>query len=99
MRTPWTFEDVHASEIYELEINPKEANMPSLEKTLTPNPSVRGRSILFQGRNRPGQMSLTGALLTQEQYEALRSWVQKEKQIKLFIINKNPIFIVHPSMT
>jgi hypothetical protein len=82
-RTPWLFEDVHASLSYELEINPKDTTMPSIEKTLTPTPITRGRPVLFQGRNREQSMTLSGTLLTEDQYNALRAWTQTDKQIKV----------------
>lgn len=82
-RTPWLFEDVHASLSYELEINPQDATMPAIEKTLTPNPIVRGRPVLFQGRNKPQQMELRLTVLTEDQYNTVRYWCSKEKQIRV----------------
>lgn len=82
-RTPWVFDDVHASLTYELEINPQNATMPGIMKTLTATPTARGRPILSQGRNKPQQMQLSGTILTQEQLETVRSWCEKEKQIRI----------------
>jgi hypothetical protein len=82
-RVPWIFEDESSSEIYELECNPNEAQMPSIQKTFSTSYSTAGRPIIFQGRDPVKQISFSGQLLTKEQYDALRLWVKKQKQIKI----------------
>lgn len=82
-RTPWLFEDVHASLSYELEINPQSATMPAIQKTLTPSSIARGRPVLFQGRNRTQSIDLQLTTLTEDQYQAMRYWCSKEKQIRI----------------
>lgn len=83
MRVAWTFEDVHASEVYELEINPQEHTLPAWGRILTSQPNAVGSGILFQGRDVVETMTLSGTLLTEEQYNAFRDWDAKKKQIKI----------------
>jgi hypothetical protein len=82
-RTAWIFEDEAASQVYEFPINPREATMPAVSKTFTPVPTTRGRSLLFQGREQSSLITLSGTLLTEEEYLAFREWSQKDRQIKI----------------
>lgn len=83
MRTPWIFEDEYASTVYELEVNPQEASMPSVVKTYTPSATAAGQQIIFQGRSPSQQLSCSGIILTEDQYNTMREWARLEKQIKI----------------
>lgn len=82
-RIPWIFEDVHASQVYYFECNPSEAEMPSIRKTYSTSYSAAGSAVIFQGRDPVREISFSGTILTKEQYDILRFWVQKQKQIKI----------------
>ena len=82
-RTAWVFEDIVNSEIYELEINPSQADLPEVTSNYSPMPTAAGRQILFEGRVQPVTLNFSGTLLTEEQYRAMNSWNRKRKQIKI----------------
>jgi hypothetical protein len=82
-RTAWTFEDVFLEQTYTMEINPDASNVPSRTKTLTSVPKSKGGQVTFQGRDIVQSLNFSGTILTEQQLAFMRSWLRKEKQIKI----------------
>lgn len=82
-RIAWVLTDPTDSSSYSFEVNPLNANTPTVEKTITEMASSAssGLPILFEGANKAGKMSISGTLLSQEQFDALNLWNDKRKTI------------------
>ena len=84
VRVPWIFREVYDGEdIYEFAINPLDATMPQIQKTLTIQKTASGKNVTFQGRNQVQTMSFSGTILTEEHYNVMDEWFRKEKQINI----------------
>jgi len=83
MRTPWRFELPSASQSYYLQINPREFQRSKIDRPLTKDSTAAGRTIVFEGLTAPEKLSMSGTLLTKDQYDALVLWSSTEKQIKI----------------
>lgn len=80
-RVAWRFFD--GSESYDLPINPLDVTMPFKRKRLSHRATTAGRQVTFEGKPEVVDMSLSGTIMTEEHYYALRSWVNKRKQIQI----------------
>ena len=84
VRVPWIFREVYDGEdIYEFAINPLDATMPSIQKTLTKQITASGKPVIFQGRDAVQTMSFSGTILDQIHLEIMNEWFIKEKQISI----------------
>lgn len=83
--TKWILEDLVTTDTITLEINPSSAKMGGYRKSLTEQAgcSPTGQRILFQGRNEPQTLSLSGVIFSEGQYNTLLDWSQKNYQFKL----------------
>lgn len=84
-RIPWVLTDPFSSDSVELEINPTEADSLPLNKTITyqTTSSPDGRTLVFQGRDQAIQMTFTGNVLTEDQYNLFVTWFHKQNQITI----------------
>lgn len=83
IRVPWTFQEVYDPDIYEFAVNPLDAEMPSIQKTIVERKTSAGRSIIFQGRDQVQTLSFSGTILTELHFRKMEEWFLKEKQINL----------------
>jgi hypothetical protein len=85
MRTPWTLYDYVTAETYDLEINPNEGGSPSYEKTwnVASTSAPDGKVVIFEGRDAPKRVSVSGVLLTEDLYNAFVSWYDKRNLLRL----------------
>lgn len=81
----WEFFDFVTDTTIELEINPSAATMGGTTRSITEQgaTSPSGKRILFEGRRSPQTISISGVVLTQDQYEVLLGWSEKNYQFKL----------------
>lgn len=85
MVTKWQFWDPIASETYVFPINPNAGGTPTrakslaIEKTAAPD----GKAILFEGREDPRKISVSGAILEEAELNAFYAWYDKRHQVRL----------------
>lgn len=81
----WELYDFVTDSTLEFEINPSDAKMPGIARNITEQgtTSPSGNRILFEGRRSPQTISISGVVLTQDQYEVLETWSNKRYQLKL----------------
>lgn len=84
MSVKWTFDDTVGAVSYTFNINPI-GDSPVYEKTLTytgtaaPSDSI----LLYEGADTPTVFSVTGTILSQNQYAAMIYFYQLRRQIQL----------------
>ena len=81
----WTFTEVWTGITWEFRINPNEGGSPTFEKQMnimTNTGPYRG-GILQEGRMSVPVVDFSGAILDQDQYEALESWFLKRVLIDM----------------
>lgn len=81
----WHLTDPATSEDYEFEINPNEGGSPQRKRLVDSTPTVApdGIPIIYEGRESPIELSWSGILRTEEQFNAIRKWYNKRHQILL----------------
>jgi hypothetical protein len=81
----WTLWDPTANETYTFGINPNEGGSPSLSKSLSTQSTAApdGRTILFEGRDQPQKIEISGVLLDEIQLNTLQTWFGKRHQIRV----------------
>lgn len=82
-RVPWIFKDTVTDDEYEFAINPIDATVPSLTKSVTTQYTAAGIPINWEGRPTPQTMSFSGTILTEEHLNIMITWVQKSTQVNL----------------
>jgi len=81
----WTFYDPVTSETWQFNLNPKEGGSLQYEKNLTYEVTTDpdGKTLIFEGRDQPMESSFSGTILEEDHYNALLTWWQKRRQIRL----------------
>lgn len=81
----WRFEDPVTLEVHTFEINPTEGGSPSHRKTISGQAAAApdGKALLFEGREQVQTLEWSGAILTQQQFEAFDEWSRKRHQINV----------------
>lgn len=81
----WELFDFVTDTTVELEINPESADIGGIERSLSEVGSTApdGQRILFEGKRAPRTMSFSGVGVSQEHYEMLDQWAEKNYQIRL----------------
>jgi len=81
----WRFDDLTDSTSYVFEINPNEGGSPQYKKTIqTSNTAAPdGKTLIFEGRDEPQQLTFSGTILSQAQYDAMVTWFNKRHQIQI----------------
>lgn len=82
-RVPWVFQDVTTGDEYEFAINPVDASVPSLTKSVTTQYTAAGIPINWEGRPVPQTISFSGTILTEEHLNIMITWVEKSTQVNL----------------
>ena len=83
-RIPWVLRDPQTSDEYLWDINPNEFSLP-YTKSLTYKSSAApdGKTLVFEGRDEVQDISFSGVILTEAQYEELIVWFNKRYQLEL----------------
>lgn len=80
-RVAWTFSD--GTTIYEMEVNPNAATMPSIERTITQRATTAGRQVIYEGKPTVKNLNFSGVILEEAQYRSMLEWSNKHKQIRI----------------
>lgn len=82
-RIAWVITDPTDSTSYFFDVNPSDANTPIFEKSVSEMTlSAPGsRTLLFEGSDKAGKMSISGTLLSQDQHDALLLWYGKRRNL------------------
>jgi hypothetical protein len=84
MTVKWEFYDPSgAGTTYEMEINPSSFSMSDTTRSVSNQPTLAGRQMLFQGRSAPVKMSFSGTILVEDEYNVLRQWADQRRQVRL----------------
>ena len=78
-RTAWTLTDPVTLDTYDLTINPNQGGTPSYRKTISFQNTAApdGKVLMFEGRDEPQQMSVSGVILDEALLNALVTWYEK----------------------
>lgn len=81
----WTLYDATVPETYEFPINPSEGGTPGISKRIETQVAAApdGTTILFEGRDEPGRLNLSGTILDQAHLDALTAWSLKRHQVRI----------------
>lgn len=81
----WVFDDPVDLTTYTFEINPTEGGRPAFKKHIQYQNTVApgGAVLVFEGRDEPQVIEVTGTILTQSTYDAFVLWFNKRHQIFL----------------
>lgn len=85
MTVRWTLEDESTLDEYTFEMNPDTAKIPGITKTINyENTSAGpGRAIIFEGRDEVPKGSFGGKILSEQQYNDMKSWSNRRHQVLL----------------
>lgn len=85
MTVKWKFDDLTDSSTYTFEINPNEGGSPQYKKTIqTANTAAPdGKTLIFEGRDEAQQLTFSGTILSQAQYDAMVTWFNKRHQVRI----------------
>jgi hypothetical protein len=83
VRVPWVFIDPVNSDEYEFAVNPLDASVPSVEKTVTTKYTTDGTPINVEGRPSAQTMDFSGTILYEEHFVKMNEWFEKSTQIAL----------------
>jgi len=81
----WVLDDPAVPESYTFEINPNTGGSLTLQKQVSQYVTTAddGNTVFFEGSDTPQQVTVSGTLLTEEQYNNLVYWYSKRRQVKL----------------
>jgi hypothetical protein len=82
----WRFEDFLSLDEYEFEINPLQGGTPAYSKSIIAQSTAAagGKVLLFEGRDEPGVMTISGTLRSEDQLNKFQFWYDKRNQVKIF---------------
>jgi len=85
MRIPWRLSDPITGEIYDLPINPNAGGSPARAKKISYQTTAApgGKVLMFEGREDPKKISVSGVILDMELYDSLVTWYNKRNPIEL----------------
>ena len=82
-RIPWTIANYSGGQTYAFEINPLDATVPSFKRTITTQSTAAGRQINYEGRRQPQTITVSGTILSEDQYNTMDAWARVRKQVKI----------------
>ena len=82
-RVPWIIANYSGGQTYAFEINPLDATVPSFKRTITTQSTAAGRQINYEGRRQPQTITVSGTILSEDQYNMLDAWARVRKQVKV----------------
>lgn len=80
-RVAWRFFD--GVDTYLLPVNPQTASMPSMKRSITQKATTAGIQVLYEGLPDVKTMTFSGVIMNETQWDLLRLWVRKRKQIQI----------------
>lgn len=80
----WTLFDPTTNETFTFASNPSEGGERSWEKNITIQSTTApdGRTILAEGRDKPGEITWKGVVLSKAERDMFVTWFQKRTQLK-----------------
>ncbi len=81
----WKFDDDVLSTTYTVPINPNSGGTPNFQKSLNVSNTAgpNGNVLVFEGRDAPRQMQVSGVILDQTHLDNLQLWAEKRYQVTL----------------
>lgn len=81
----WEFFDDVTNTTINLEINPSSVDMGGIQKQITEQgcSAPTGQRILFEGRQQPQVIKISGTVMTKAQYQVFENWANKNYQFRL----------------
>jgi hypothetical protein len=81
----WTFQDLTTLQTYTMAVNPREDNTPGFEKSFAIEQTTApgGKTLVFEGTDRPRRGGFSGALYTESEYTTLWEWWDRRNQIRI----------------
>lgn len=64
-------------------MNPKEGALPAFDKNLTGQTSTNGAPVIFEGRQPPQIMNITGSILEQSHYTFFKNWHELQYMVTI----------------
>lgn len=85
MVVKWTFYDPIADVTHTLDVNPSAGGSPDYQKSISyMNTSAPdGKTIIFEGRDKPNEMTFEGTILSEEQYNQYKTLFDIRHQVLL----------------
>lgn len=85
MRIAWVLSDPITSTTYELPINPDSGGTPARRKNFSYQNTAApdGKVLMFEGREAPKTISVSGVILTEAHLDGLITWYNKRNAIEL----------------
>lgn len=85
MVVKWKFDDLTDSTTAQFEINPNEGGSFPYEKNITSQSTLApgGKTLLFEGARAVPEVTFSGTILTQTQYNTMVTWFSKMHQIRI----------------
>jgi hypothetical protein len=79
----WVFTEPATSDTYTVEINPNDGGTPGVAKSFQFSDTCApdGQTVVFEGRDKPQTMDLSGVILHETHLQALYEWTQKRNPI------------------
>lgn len=84
-RIPWVLRDPITLEEYEFEVNPNDGGSLQYQKNIgyTVTTAPNGKVIMYEGRDEAKTTTVSGVILSQDQYEEMIEWFSKRYQVEL----------------
>jgi hypothetical protein len=81
----WKFFDPIDDETYVFPVNPNEGGTGDRTKNISQQATAapEGKTLLFEGRDSPETINLSGVVLEQAQLDAFNTWFDKRHQIRV----------------
>lgn len=85
MVVKWNFLDPAGSDSYTFEVNPLSGADPQYDKSITYQSTTApgGKTLIMEGQDKPLEISWSGTIISESQYDAYVTWFQKRRQIQL----------------
>jgi len=82
-RTPWTWYDPVSGLTQEFEINPSTFKATPFKKNVSTMKTCAGQNVFFEGYHNPIQVSMSGVVLEEDQYNTLQFLADTKSQIQI----------------
>lgn len=83
IRVPWTFIDQVNDDEYEFAVNPLEASVPGVVKTVNTKYTAAGNPINTEGRPQAQSFTFSGTILHEAHFLKMNEWFEKSTQVIL----------------
>lgn len=79
----WKFYDPDPDTEVEWILNPNAGGDFTREKNVDANASSQGAPIMFEGRQKPVQMTMSGVILEEAQYDFFNTWFDLDHSVRV----------------